>query len=85
MTLEQAGLFALRAASHGDLEELQVALDARAASMAALTNEPPTPELHARLSTAAEIGNAIRDAIRSFKQRTAGECSRLGQVQAYSR
>lgn len=85
MTLEQAGISALRAASHGDLEDLQIALDARDAAIAELANERATAEVHARLSTAAEIGNAIRDAIRAFKQRTAAEGSRLSQVQAYSR
>jgi len=85
MTLEQAGLSALDAASHGDLEDLQVALDARAAAFVLVKNDNPSPELHARLAAASEIGDSIRYALRSFQQRIAGESSRLSQIQSYSR
>ena len=85
MTLEQSGLSAVRAAGAGDMDQLQTALDARAAAIA-LTNEAaPTPELHARLTTALEMGNAIRGEIRSLKQRIAVESTRLNQVRNYSK
>ncbi len=85
MTLEQAGLSAVRAAGAGDMDQLQTALDARAAAIALANDTMPTPELHARLATAIEMGDAIRGGIRSLKQRIAIESTRLNQIRTYSK
>jgi hypothetical protein len=85
MTLEQSGLSAVRAAGAGDMDALQSALDARAAAISLANDAPPTPELHARLTTAIEIGDAIRGEIRSLKQRIAIESTRLNQIRTYSK
>jgi hypothetical protein len=85
MTLEQSGLSAVRAAGTGDMNQLQTALDARAAAITLTSDTPPTPELHARLTTAIEIGDAIRGGIRSLKQRITVESTRLNQIRTYSK
>ena len=85
MTLEQAGLAALHAAGSGNLDELRDALLARSAAIARMNASAPSPEVHARLANALDIGQAIRDQIRSLKVRLAGDGARLSQFRNYLR
>lgn len=90
MTLEQSGLAALHAAGSGNLDELRVALLARSAAIArmnaaGLSAEMSPAEVHARLATARDIGEAIRDQIRSLKLRIAADGARLSQFRNYLR
>jgi hypothetical protein len=84
MTLEETGRAAVRAAGEGDMEALRVALEARDAAISLLRDAQPSPEVHARLITAFEIGEAILGAIRSFKLRVAIESARLNQIRTYA-
>jgi hypothetical protein len=85
MTLEQSGLAALHAAGSGNLVELRDALLARSEAIARINAAEPSPEVHARLATALEIGQAIRDQIRSLKVRVAADGARLSQFRNYLR
>jgi hypothetical protein len=85
MTLEQAGLAALHAAGSGNLDELRDALLARSAEIARINAAAPSPEVHARLATALDIGEAICDQIRALKLRLAGDSARLSQFRHYLR
>ena len=81
MTLEQAGRLALRAAAASDLEALRTALEARAKATAGLKAAPPSADVHARLSAAVELGEAIRHEIRALKLRIGVESARLTRIQ----
>ncbi len=83
--LEQAGLAALHAAGSGNLDELRDALLARSAAIARINAAAPSSEVHARLATALDIGQAIRDQIRSLKVRIAADGARLSQFRNYLR
>jgi hypothetical protein len=85
MTLEQSGRAAVRAAGAGNLDELRDSLNARAVAISQTIGGQLSPELHARLVTAFEIGEAIRGEIRSLKLRIATESARLAQIRTYSR
>jgi hypothetical protein len=85
MMLEQAGLAALHAAGSGNLEELREALLARSAAIAQINASAPSPEVHARLATALDIGKAIRDQIRLLKVRLSADGARLSQFRNYLR
>jgi hypothetical protein len=85
MTLEQSGLAALHAAGSGNLDELRDALRARSAAIGGLNTGKPSAEIHARLATALDIGEAIRDQIRSLKLRIAADGARLAQFRNYLR
>jgi hypothetical protein len=85
MTLEQSGLAALHAAGSGNLNELREALLARSAAIVRITAAAPSSEVHARLATALDIGQAIRDQIRSLKVRIADDGARLSQFRNYLR
>lgn len=85
MTLEQSGLAALHAAGSGNLDELRDALQARSAAIVRLNAAAPSAEVHARLATALDIGEAIRDQIRSLKLRIAADGARLSQFRNYLR
>ena len=90
MTLEQSGLAALHAAGSGNLDELRDALVARSAAIARMNAaghdaEGQAPEVHARLATALDIGEAIRDQIRLLKLRIAADGARLSQFRNYLR
>jgi hypothetical protein len=85
MTLERSGLAALHAAGSGNLDELRDALLARSAAIARMNAAAPTPEVHARLATAFDIGTAIHDQIRLLKVRLAADGARLSQFRNYLR
>jgi hypothetical protein len=85
MTLEQSGLAALHAAGSGNLYELRDALLARSAAIAGINAAAPSDEVHSRLTTALDIGQAIRDQIRSLKVRIAADGARLSQFRNYLR
>jgi hypothetical protein len=85
MTLEQSGLAALHAAGSGNIVELRDALLARSEAIARMNAAAPSPEVHARLATALDIGHAIRDQIRSLKVRVAADGARLSQFRNYLR
>jgi hypothetical protein len=85
MTLEQSGLAALHAAGSGNLDELRDALLARSGAIARINASAPSAEVHARLTIALDIGQAIRDQIRSLKVRIAADGARLSQFRNYLR
>jgi hypothetical protein len=60
MTIEEADQTALDAAQKGDLTALQAALDARAASIAALVRAPPSRELAERLNSTIAVGTTLQ-------------------------
>lgn len=82
MTLEQATQRAMEAANANDLDQLERALNDRAAAIKETVTLPASPELATRLSAALTAGDAIRTSLSGFRARTVLEIARLARLRA---
>jgi len=79
MTLEQANQRALAAVAAGNLEDLRLALEARAAAIAEI---PVTAENAPRLQAALEAGESLARDLRLLKPKIGIDASRIAQIQS---
>jgi hypothetical protein len=82
MTLEQANDSALAAAEAGDLEELGLALRARAQALADLNNTPASTQLATRMAEALAAGESISRVLAALKRRVGCERARLARFES---
>jgi len=82
MTIEQAEQSALDAASQGDLNALQAALQARRAAISEFSRIPPSEKLADRLTCAIANGNSLDQKLSTLRVRLRTNAARIAVIQA---